>query len=86
MAPWRRGRTWLLTAAFIVVPFAGVILLAYGLGRFLFSLRRKADGDREWLTFRGLMRSRRSNHGGLEAALFGEAPRSPGRRLSSPLR
>lgn len=86
MAPWRRGRTWLLTAAFIVVPFAGVFLLSYGLARFLISRLPKTAGDQEWLTFRGLMRSRRSNHGGLEAALFGEAPRSPGRRLSSPLR
>jgi hypothetical protein len=60
-ARWRRGRIWLLTAAFIVMPLAGVLLVVYGVGRLVLRRRTKSrDPYHEWLRIRDLMRSRRS--------------------------
>jgi hypothetical protein len=66
---WRRHRGWLLTAAVVVVPFAGVLLVMYGVGRLVLSRRPKTAYDpyREWLSLRDLMRSRRAHSDGLES-------------------
>jgi hypothetical protein len=58
---WRRGRTWLLAAAVLVVPLAGVFLVMYGVGRLALKQRPKPAPDpyKEWLDLRDLMRSQR---------------------------
>jgi hypothetical protein len=67
---WRRHRGWILTAAVVVVPFAGVLLVMYGVGRLVLSRRPKTvyDPYQEWLALRDLMRSRRPQSDGLTSA------------------
>ncbi len=47
-------KAWLMTVALVVVPFAGVFLLLYGIGLLVARKRRAAAPDpyEEWLTFR----------------------------------
>jgi hypothetical protein len=80
-ATWRRRRTWLLTAAVVVVPFAGVLLAVYGVGRLVLSRRspKTYDPYQEWLALRDLIRARRPHSNGVESS---EAKSSPARRPS----
>lgn len=73
---WRRRRTWLLTAAVVVVPFAGVALAMYGVGRLVLSRRPKRmyDPYQEWLAIRDLMRLRRPHSNGVESAPTARRP------------
>jgi hypothetical protein len=68
--PWRHGRTWLLAAAFVVMPFASVFLVMYGVGRLVLKRRPKTvfDPYQEWLTLRDLMRSQRQHADRVESA------------------
>ena len=73
---WRRHRGWILTAAVVVVPFAGVLLAVYGVGRLVLNRRPKAlyDPYQEWLSLRDLMRSRRSPTDGLASTTSTRRP------------
>ena len=73
---WRRHRGWILTAAVVVVPFAGVVLAMYGVGRLVLNRRPKTlyDPYQEWLSLRDLMRSRRSPTDGLASTTSTRRP------------
>jgi hypothetical protein len=75
---WRRHRGWILTAAVVVVPFAGVLLAVYGVGRLVMSRRPKPGYDpyQEWLSLRDLMRSRRTETNGV-ASTTSASPTRP---------
>jgi hypothetical protein len=83
-ATWRRRRIWLLTAAVVVVPFAGVLLAMYGVGRLVLSRRSRKPYDpyQEWLALRDLMRSRRPHSNGVESSEAKSSPSAPARRPS----
>ncbi|MGH7325007.1 MAG: hypothetical protein ACREJ9_10220 [Candidatus Rokuibacteriota bacterium] len=57
----KHGRMmWLLTAALLVAPLGGVILMLYGAGRLILRKRLETaiDPYAEWLALRDRMRSR----------------------------
>lgn len=57
---WRRHRTWILTAALVVAPLGGFVLVLYGLARLAVRKRqgRPLDPYAEWLALREQIRSR----------------------------
>jgi hypothetical protein len=56
----KSGKMWLLTAALLLAPLGGVILILYGAGRLALRKRLETTIDpyAEWLALRDRMRSR----------------------------
>jgi hypothetical protein len=53
---WRKARVILLTVAFIVVPFGGILAVLFG-ARLFSSRQRRPDAYTEWLSLRSVARS-----------------------------
>lgn len=69
----KNGRMWLLTAALLVAPLGGLLLILYGVGRLAWGKRLGAriDPYAEWLALRDRMRSR-SDMGSRSDVMAGE--------------